>query len=114
MVDPVDETAFEQLVATELDRLPDWLTEAVDNVVVMIEDRHPEGLLGLWEGYALTDRAQYGFGELPDRVTLYRLELCDMVADRAELIDEIHVTLVHELAHHLGLDDDQLHELGWG
>ncbi len=113
-MEPVDVDTFEQLVATELDRLPEWLTEAVDNVVVIVEDSHPEGLLGLWEGYALTERDQYGFGELPDRVTLYRLALCDMVADRAELIDEIHITLVHELAHHLGLDDDQLHELGWG
>jgi predicted Zn-dependent protease with MMP-like domain len=113
----LDEEAFEALVTDELDQLPDDMVDGLDNVVFVVEDRPEDGsldLLGLYDGVALTERGQYGFGEMPDRIILYReplLSICDTLDD---LRDEIHVTLVHEIAHFYGIDDDKLHELGWG
>lgn len=112
----MDAADFEALVIEELDRLPDDMVEGLENVVFVVEDRPEDGtldLLGLYDGLALTERTQYGMGELPDRIVLFRephLEHCD---DIAELRDEIHTTLVHEIAHFFGLDDAQLHEMGW-
>ncbi len=112
----MDSAAFEELVVDELDRLPDDMVEGLDNVVFVVEDRPEDGsldLLGLYDGLALTERTQYGMGELPDRIVVYRephLAQCD---DIDELRDEIHTTLVHEIAHFYGIDDAQLHELGW-
>ncbi len=112
---PIDEDAFETLVADALDNLPDELHELLDNVVIMVDDEHPdEELLGLYEGVPRTERDDYGGLELPDRVTLYRLTLCHACADLETLTEEVMITVVHELAHHLGIDDDRLHELGWG
>lgn len=108
--------AFEELVADELDHLPDDMVAGLDNVVFVVEDRPEDGgldLLGLYDGLALTERTQYGMGELPDRIVVYRephLTICD---DEDELRDEVHTTLVHEIAHFYGIDDGQLHELGW-
>ncbi|GAA3740952.1 metallopeptidase family protein [Leifsonia bigeumensis] len=113
----LDAEAFEQLVVDELDLLPDDMVDGLDNVVFVVEDRPEDGsldLLGLYDGVNLTDRGQYGFGELPDRIILYREPLLDVSADLGELRDQIHVTLVHEIAHFYGIDDAQLHELGWG
>ncbi|WP_426520894.1 metallopeptidase family protein [Diaminobutyricibacter sp. McL0618] len=113
----LDADAFEALVTDELDELPDDMVDGLDNVVFVVEDRPEDGtldLLGLYDGIALTERGQYGFGEMPDRIILYReplLSICDTID---ELRDEIHVTLVHEIAHFYGIDDDKLHELGWG
>ena len=107
---------FEKLVIDELDLLPDEMVDGLENVVFLTEDRPEDGsldLLGLYDGVAITDRGQYGFGELPDRIILYREPLLSIVADEAELREQVHVTLVHEIAHYYGLDDDQLHELGW-
>jgi len=107
---------FEALVVEELDLLPDDMVEGLDNVVFLVEDRPEDGsleLLGEYVGVALTERDRYGFGELPDRIVLYREPLLALCEDLAELRDEIHVTLVHEIAHFHGLDDEQLHELGW-
>lgn len=107
---------FELLVTDELDRLPDDMVDGLDNVIFVVEDRPEDGsldLLGLYDGYALTERDRYGQGELPDRIIVYRephLHACD---DLAGLRDEIHTTLVHEIAHFYGIDDDRLHELGW-
>ncbi len=112
----LDEAAFEELVVDELDALPDEMVEGLENVVFVTEARPDDGsldLLGLYEGTALTDRGQYGFGELPDRIILYREPLLAMSADLDELRDQIHVTLVHEIAHFYGIDDDELHRLGW-
>lgn len=111
----LDADAFEQLVIDELDRLPDEMVDGLDNVVFVVEDEPDDGsdLLGLYEGTALTERDQYGLGELPDRIVVYRhahLAACD---DEDELRDEVHTTLVHEIAHYYGIDDAQLHELGW-
>lgn len=98
-----------------LDRLPDELHDLLDNVVILIDDEHPdEDLLGLYEGIPRTERDDYGGLELPDRITLYRLTLCDACDDPDELAEEVMITVVHELAHHLGIDDERLHELGWG
>ena len=108
---------FEKLVIDELDLLPDEMIDGLDNVVFVTEDRPEDGslaLLGLYDGVALTERGQYGFGELPDRIILYREPLLDVSANLEELKDQIHVTLVHEIAHFYGIDDAQLHELGWG
>jgi predicted Zn-dependent protease with MMP-like domain len=114
-MEPINEDVFETLVAGALDDLPDELHELLDNVVIMIDDEHPdEELFGLYEGIPRTERDDYGGLELPDRVTLYRLTLCAACSDLEMLTDEVMITVVHELAHHLGIDDDRLHELGWG
>lgn len=105
---------FEQIVGDELDRLPDEMVEGLDNVVILVEDQHEsEDLLGIYEGYAITDRGQYGFGELPDRIMVYRLPHLARAESVDELRDDVHTTLVHEIAHFYGIDDDRLHELGW-
>jgi len=112
----MDAATFEQLVIDELDLLPDDMVEGLDNVVFVVEDRSEDGsldLLGLYDGWALTERDRYGMGELPDRIIVYReahLALCE---SEDELRDEVHTTLVHEIAHFYGIDDDRLHELGW-
>lgn len=111
----VDERRFESLVADALDRVPEGLAELVDNVVVVVEDRHPtEDLLGLYDGVPLTERDDYGGLVMPDRISIYRLPICEMCADLDEVVEEVLVTVVHELAHHFGIDDDELHRLGWG
>jgi predicted Zn-dependent protease with MMP-like domain len=112
----LDEDAFESLVTDELDALPDEMVDGLDNVVFVVEDRPEDGsldLLGLYDGIALTERDSYGFGEMPDRIVLYRESLLAICDDVDELRDEIHVTLVHEIAHYYGIDDTRLHELGW-
>ena len=108
---------FDELVVAELDELPDDMVDGLDNVVFVTDDRPEDGsldLLGLYDGVALTERGTYGFGELPDRIILYREPHLAVVDTEDELRDEIHVTLVHEIAHFYGIDDNQLHELGWG
>lgn len=107
---------FEAVVVEELDALPDEMVEGLENVVFLTEDRPEDGsldLLGEYQGVALTSRDVYGFGELPDRIVLYREPLLAVSVDLEELRDEIHVTLVHEIAHFYGIDDDELHRLGW-
>ncbi|SDZ29290.1 metallopeptidase family protein [Herbiconiux ginsengi] len=113
----MDAEAFEELVGDELDHLPDDMMDGLDNVVFVVEDRPEDGsldLLGLYDGVALTERGQYGFGEMPDRITVFREPLLAVCADVDELRDQVHVTLVHEIAHYYGIDDEKLHELGWG
>jgi len=113
---PLNHDDFERLVIDQLDLLPDDMVDGLDNVIFVVEDRPEDGTLdtlGLYDGVALTERGQYGFGEMPDRIVLYREPLLAIVADLDELRDEVHVTLVHEIAHFYGIDDDRLHELGW-
>ena len=103
---------FERLVAEALDELPDELLPVLDNVVVRVEERNadePE-LLGLYEGTPHTER--HG-DEFPDVITIYRAALCEMCDDEDDLAEEIYVTVIHEVAHAAGIDDDRLHELGW-
>jgi predicted Zn-dependent protease with MMP-like domain len=106
---------FDELVADALDMIPPELAAAMDNVVILIEDRHPEDpeLLGLYEGVALTERdSDYG-GSLPDAITIYRDALLDVCETDNELVEEVAITVIHEIAHHFGIDDDRLDELGW-
>lgn len=112
----MDAAAFEELVIDELDQLADDMVEGLENVVFVVEDRPEDGsldLLGLYDGLALTDRTQYGMGELPDRIVVYREPHLAQCENEQELRDEIHTTLVHEIAHFYGIDDEQLHEMGW-
>lgn len=115
-VDDWDAAAFEQLVTDELDRLPDDMIDGLDNVIFVVEDRPEDGsldLLGLYDGFALTERARYGVGELPDRIIVYREPHLAACENEDELRDEVHTTLVHEIGHFYGIDDARLHELGW-
>ena len=111
---PVSPAEFEEMVAAALDTLPPRLTEHFRNVVVVCEHEHPDepDLLGLYEGVALTEREHYA-GALPDRISLYRIPLCLLAEDLDHLLEEIAVTVVHEFAHHVGIDDERLHQLGW-
>jgi predicted Zn-dependent protease with MMP-like domain len=111
-VEVVARYRFERVVADALDALPDELAAVLENVVVVVEDQHPDepDLLGLYDGVPHTERTG---DEGPDVVSIFRVPLCAMCADDDELRDEVYVTVVHELAHAAGIDDDRLHELGW-
>jgi predicted Zn-dependent protease with MMP-like domain len=115
-MDLIDEDAFGELVDRGLDLVPDEIWAMLDNVVVLVEDRNADepDLLGLYEGIPLTERGEFYAGALPDRITIYREALCDFCHDHEELVEEVAVTVVHEIAHHFGIDDDRLHEWGWG
>jgi predicted Zn-dependent protease with MMP-like domain len=107
---------FEVLVADALDEVPQQLMAMLDNVVVLIEDRDPQepSLLGVYDGIALSERrSDYSFA-LPDRIVIFRGALLELCEDQDELREEVAITVVHEIAHHFGIDDDALHELGWG
>ena len=108
---------FEDAVRDALDEIPDELAAMMDNVVVLVEDQVPEGeveLLGLYEGTPLTERGEFwAAGSLPDRITIVRLPTLAVCDSRADVVEEVAVTVVHEIAHHFGIDDEKLHELGW-
>lgn len=107
---------FEELVADALDLIPAEFAQAMDNVVVLVEDRDPANptLLGLYHGIALTERTSHYSGALPDRITIYREPILEMCDSEPEVVEEVAITVVHEIAHHFGIDDARLHELGWG
>jgi predicted Zn-dependent protease with MMP-like domain len=113
----MDRERFEELVGDALDAVPTELLDLLENVVILVEDDPPPedpDLLGVYEGHALTERGWDYSGVLPDRIVIYRnpiLAICDSDDD---VVDEVSVTVVHEIAHHFGIDDDRLHELGWG
>jgi predicted Zn-dependent protease with MMP-like domain len=110
----VDPEEFERLIGAALDGLPPELAGLIRNVVVLAADEPPEpGLLGLYEGIPLTERGAHYGGVLPDRITIFRGPLCRLSRDVAQLQDEVRVTVLHEIGHHFGIDDDRLHELGW-
>ncbi|MET7966085.1 metallopeptidase family protein [Micromonospora sp. NPDC005305] len=107
---------FEDLVGEALDEVPEELLGLMSNVVILVEDDPPPGedLLGLYEGHALTERGWDYAGVLPDRILIFRnpiLAICDTEDD---VVEEVAVTVVHEIAHHFGIDDERLHALGWG
>ncbi|WP_374457832.1 metallopeptidase family protein [Nocardioides sp.] len=113
----LDPDAFDAMVDRALDDLPDELARLVDNVVVLVEPEAPADdpdLLGLYDGLALTERPANHAGELPDRILLFRGPLLDMADTVEQLEEEVRITVVHEVAHHFGLDDARLHQLGWG
>jgi predicted Zn-dependent protease with MMP-like domain len=108
---------FEELVGDALDEVPAELLNVMSNVVILVEDAPPGGgddLLGLYEGHALTDRGWNYAGVLPDRITIYRLPTLRACDTEADVVEEVAITVVHEIAHHFGIDDHRLHELGWG
>jgi predicted Zn-dependent protease with MMP-like domain len=116
---PVDMSRerFEELVGEALDEVPTELMSVMNNVVILVEDAPPGGgdeLLGLYEGHELTSRGWDYSGVLPDRITIYRLPTLKMCETETDVIDEVAITVVHEIAHHFGIDDQRLHELGWG
>jgi predicted Zn-dependent protease with MMP-like domain len=106
---------FEDLVAEALDEIPDELARLVDNVLFVVEDDSEERgeLLGLYEGIPLTERGTSYAGVMPDRITIYRLPILAICESVEDVLDEVHVTVVHEIAHHFGIDDDRLHDLGY-
>ena len=113
----VSRETFEREVGDALDALPEEFARLLRNVVVLVEDEPPAEdpeLLGLYDGVPLTSRDTHYAGVLPDRITLFRGPLSRMCRDTAELRHEIQVTVVHEVAHYFGIDDERLHELGWG
>ena len=113
MVD-VDADAFAELVAEALDEVPPDLAALMRNVAVVVDDDSPPGeLFGVYDGVPLTERGSDYGGVLPDRIVLFRQTLCDACDDLEDLKEEVLVTVVHEVAHHFGIDDDRLHELGW-
>ena len=121
MVD-VTRERFEQLVADALDGIPEELGRHMENVAVIVEDwPSPEQLagrrgtlLGLYEGISLTRRSPLSYaGVLPDRITIFRGPLCHLAGDEDELIELVKTTVVHEVAHHFGISDERLRELGW-
>jgi predicted Zn-dependent protease with MMP-like domain len=113
---------FESAVTDALGRIPAKLAAAMDNVAVFVQDDYipspdedPDTvLLGLYEGVPLTERdSWWDAGSLPDRITIFRQPILDICTSRDEVIHEVAVTVVHEVAHHFGIDDERLHELGW-
>jgi predicted Zn-dependent protease with MMP-like domain len=112
----VSEARFEELVADALDAIPEQLGRLMDNVAVLVRDGQPHsGLLGWYEGVPLTERdAGYDGGMvMPDRIIIYRLPILAMCRDEAEVVEQVRITVVHEVGHHFGIDDDRLTELGW-
>ena len=104
---------FEVMVGEALDTIPQPLARMMRNVVVVVEDGTDPHLLGLYEGIPLTERLSDYSAVLPDRITIYRLAICAICDTEDDVIHEVRTTVVHEIAHHFGIDDDRLHELGW-
>ena len=116
----MDRRQFEKLVDRSLEQLPDWVVAALENVIVVVEDTpteehdpHGEGILGVYEGVSLYDRGVDYTMALPDRIVIFRRPHLALGLEEPELEQEIRATVLHEIAHHLGIDDERLHELGW-
>ncbi|PZF82688.1 metallopeptidase family protein [Jiangella anatolica] len=110
------EAEFERLVSEAIDEIPPELAEMMNNVVILIEDEAPADepdILGLYEGTPLTERGEWYTGVLPDTIRLFRLPILRICDTRDDAVDEVLITVVHEVAHHFGIDDERLHELGW-
>ncbi|MFC4005087.1 metallopeptidase family protein [Prauserella oleivorans] len=107
---------FEELVSAALDQVPQEFAGAMDNVVVLVEERNEEepDILGLYHGVALTERGHDYGGVLPDRISIYREPILGICDTEDDVVEEVLITVVHEIAHHFGIDDARLHELGWG
>lgn len=112
----MDADRFEELVTAALSEVPAQLADLLDNVVLFIEDDAPPEephLLGLYDGIPLTERDSGYAGVVPDRIFVYRNPTLAICASEQEVIEEVHITVVHEIAHFFGIDDDRLHELGY-
>lgn len=112
----VSDEEFDELVDAGLRRIPRELINLVDNVAIVVEDSNPVSphILGLYEGIALTERDSEYSSVLPDKITIYKDALCDYADSHEELVEQVAITVIHELGHHFGIDDARLHELGWG
>jgi predicted Zn-dependent protease with MMP-like domain len=111
---PGDE--FEGLVSQALDEVPEHLLALIENCVILVEDEPPPeepNLLGLYDGIPLTERGEFYSGELPDRILIFRLPILAICDTPADVVHEVHITVVHEIAHHFGIDDERLHDLGY-
>ena len=107
---------FEELAAEAVDSLPENLARAIDNVVIVVEDEASDGrrLFGLYQGIPLTERGPLSYsGAMPDQITLYQETISATSSNEAELIAQIRKTVIHEVAHHFGISDPRLEELGW-
>ncbi len=114
---PLSDSEFDDAVADALEIIPKNLLSLLDNVVFLVVDEPPADepeLLGVYDGTPLTERDDSWGGDLPDRITLFRGPLSRMCASREELVEEIGVTVLHEVAHYFGLDEERVHALGWG
>lgn len=116
-----DLAAFERIVDSVLDELPEWVVEQIDNLHVVVQDKptpkqaeHGKRLLGLYEGVMLKDRGMHYFAAAPDRISIFREEHLRMARSPRHLALQIRKTVLHEMGHHLGIDDERLHEIGWG
>ncbi|MGI8449125.1 MAG: metallopeptidase family protein [Streptosporangiaceae bacterium] len=102
------------MVASALDSLPEDLGRLMRNVAVTVEHGPgPPGLLGLYQGIPLTSRTSQYAGVLPDRITIYRRAICAICSTEDEVVEQVRRTVIHEVAHHFGIDDARLTELGW-
>ena len=106
---------FAQLVADALDYLPSDLGKAMENVAVLVEDQSPgHRLFGLYEGIPLTKRGPESYaGVMPDRITLYQDDISSVCSTEDEVVTQVRKTVIHEVAHHFGISDRRLDELGW-
>ncbi|MEX2552914.1 MAG: metallopeptidase family protein [Actinomycetota bacterium] len=119
---PLGSREFEDLVDEALEELPEELAARISNLHIVIqdlpepedvEDGDVEGVLGLYEGVPLTERASDYYGFLPDRITLYKSNIESEAGTPDEVREVVRRTVIHEVAHHFGIDDDRLDELGW-
>jgi predicted Zn-dependent protease with MMP-like domain len=109
---PVEQ--FEALVADALDGIPDELGRAMENVAVVVDDLSPSGrLLGLYEGVPLTRRGNHYSASTPDRITIYMATICEACRTTRDVVELVRKTVIHEIGHHFGIDDQRLEELGW-
>jgi predicted Zn-dependent protease with MMP-like domain len=110
----VDPVRFEEMVASALDGLPAEFGRLMSNVAVTVEHgAGPRGLLGLYQGVPLTSRTTQYALVLPDRITIYRRAICAVCETEQEVADQVRRTVIHEVGHHFGIDDERLRELGW-
>jgi predicted Zn-dependent protease with MMP-like domain len=118
-----DPETFESLVADALDSIPEALGKYMDNVAVFVEDWPTTAqwsgrngtLLGLYQGVDLTRRSPLSYGGvMPDRITIFRGPISQIARSEQEMVDLVTRTVIHEVAHHFGISDRRLHELGWG
>jgi len=114
---------FDAAVEQAMASIPADIRNQMDNVAIFVEDDYVPGpdedpgtvLLGLYQGTPLTERdSWWGAGSLPDRITIYRQPILDICTSREQVVHEVTVAVVHEIAHHFGISDERLHELGWG
>lgn len=113
----MSEEDFDNLVADALDLIPGELLDQIDNCVILVENEPPDGVdpdtFGLYEGTPLTERGEWWAGSLPDRILIFRGPTLRMCASHDDVVTEVRITVTHEIAHHFGIDDDRLDQLGW-